>query len=221
MSYYAKGSLIALTLDLKLRQDTEGKVTLDDVMRECWSRWGQQGGGMPEDGFESVCAEVSGLDLEDFFDATVRGTGDLPLRALLAGHGVTYQLRAAKGHSDKGGKCAEKDEQPSPWLGATLEDRNGQATFTVVHNHGPAERAGVAPGDVAVALDGLALTLSNCDRRMRTYRDGDDLELVLFRGDELMTTRVELANRPETTCYLKMAVDEDTVALRDAWLTGD
>ena len=71
VSYYAKGSLVALALDLKLRSETEGKITLDDVMKECWSRWGESGEGMPEDGFESVATEVSGIDLGDFLDALI------------------------------------------------------------------------------------------------------------------------------------------------------
>ena len=57
VSYYAKGSLIALALDLKLRAGTEGQVSLDDVMKACWERWGDGGQGMPEDGFEAMAAE--------------------------------------------------------------------------------------------------------------------------------------------------------------------
>jgi predicted metalloprotease with PDZ domain len=220
VSYYAKGSLIALVLDLKLRAETEGKISLDDVMKECWKRWGETGEGMPEKGFEDVCEEVSGIGLGDFFDATVRGTGELPLESMLAGHGVEMHLRAATGREDKGGKPAKNTEPAGPWIGANLEARDGKLTFTVIHNGGPAEKAGVAPGDVAVALDGFALTLSNCDRRMRSYRDGDILELVLFRGDELITTMVELAARPENTCYLALALDADGEerSRRDAWL---
>ena len=220
VNYYAKGSLIALVLDLKIRTESDGAATLDDVMQACWKRWGESGEGMPEDGFEAVCEEVTGIGLGDFFNASVRGTGELPLESMLAGHGVSLRLRAATGRSDKGGKPASKDEPASPWLGASLEDSNGKPTFTVIHNDGPAEHAGVAPGDIAVALDGYALTLSNCDRCLRSYRSGDELELVLFRGDELITTSVTLASRPETTCYLELAPDAEArvTARRDAWL---
>ena len=220
VSYYAKGSLIALCLDLKLRLETEGRTTLDDVMQACWDRWGQSGEGMPERGLEHVAAELSGLDLGDFFDATVRGTGELPLAALLASHGVGFHLRAAIGGKDEGGKPAGKDSGPAPWLGATLELQNGRPVFRTIPNGGPAELAGVAPGDIAVALDGLALTVENCDRRLRTYRVDDVLELVVFRGDELITTRVKLAAAPENTCYLQLDSDAGDAASqrRDAWL---
>jgi predicted metalloprotease with PDZ domain len=220
VSYYAKGALVALALDLTLRRDSAGRVSLDDVMQACWSRWGETGEGMPEDGFEAVCAEVSGLDLQAFFDVAVRGTEDLPLAELLASHGIEYRLRAMSGRKDKGGKPADAAAPPVAWLGARLEDVAGKTAFVAVHSGGPAERAGIAPGDVAVALDGLAFTLDNSDARLRGYAAGDALELVVFRGDELVTTQVTLADAPADTCYLSLATDADeaTIFRRKAWL---
>ena len=220
VSYYAKGALIALSLDLKLRKETQGKTTLDDVMRVCWERWGQSGLGMPEKGLEAVCAEVSGLNLDDFFDASVRGTGELPLKKLLASCGIKVRLRQASGNDDKGGKPAKKDDAPGPWLGASLLQRGSESVFAAVHNGGPAELAGVAPGDIAVALDGIALTAANCDRRLRTYRDKDTLELVVFRGDELLSMKIRLAEAPKNTCYLQIKPDagDKAEANRNAWL---
>ncbi len=220
VSYYAKGSLIALTLDLKLRTETEGRVSLDDVMKACWERWGDSAEGMPEDGFEVITAEVSGLDLDDFFDASVRGTGELPLETLLATHGIAYKLRPASGSTDKGGRKLDNSKQRSVWLGATLTATNGKSTFAAVMNGGPAELAGVAPGDEAVALDGLQLTAANADSRLKAYRDGDELELVVFRGDELLTTRIRLAAAPLDTCYLELIgdVELDVESRRMAWL---
>ena len=216
VSYYAKGALVALALDLKIRAASD--YSLDDVMRECWKRFGQTGEGMPERGLEAVCAEVTGLDLNDFFDASIRGTGELPLPRLLAKFGVEHHLRPAGDSKDKGGKPSDKDT--GPWLGATLSDNAGKSVFTVIANGGPAERAGIAPGDVAVALDGVALTAANYDRRLRTYRHGDRLELVVFRGDELLTTKVRLERAPETTCFLQLdkEAEADALARQAAWL---
>ena len=220
VSYYAKGSLIALALDLKIRSESNrgGTTSLDDVMKECWRRWGQSGEGMPEGGVEDVCAEVTGLDLSDFLDAAVRGTGELPLRDLLAQFAVAYHCRRAANRKDMGGKPSEK--QPGPWLGATLAEKSGKSVFTVISNGGPAELAGIAPGDTAVALDGIALSAANCDRRLRSYRDGDTLELVVFRGDELITTSIRLLNGPKDTCYLQIDSDADALATarQAAWL---
>ena len=220
VSYYAKGALVALTLDLKLRSETDRQVSLDDVMQTCWQRWGETRAGMPEHGFEIVCAEVSGFDLEDFFDAAVRGTGELPLEKMLASHGVALHLRHSTGPDDKGGKPAELDAQAEVWLGASLVDKDGRSEFTVVHNGGPAEQAGIAPGDVAVALDGLVLAAATCEKRLRSYRDGDVVEVVVFREDQLIVTELRLAAAPTNTCYLQLITDADekTELRRSVWL---
>jgi len=177
---------------------------------------------MPEDGFEVLCTEVSGLDLSDFLDAMVRGTGELPLQAMLSSHGIDYRIRRRSGRRDKGGTPVGREATAALWLGANLTERDGKLVFAVVMNGGPAELAGVAPGDVAVALDGVALTAANCDRRLRSYHDGDSLELVLFRGDDLITTSIKIAAAPDDTCYLTLVddVDADTESRRAAWLHG-
>ena len=61
---------------------------------------------MPEGGLEQVAAEIAGVDLADFFDALVRGTGELPLQTLLASHALDFHLRRAGSRTDKGGKPA-------------------------------------------------------------------------------------------------------------------
>lgn len=220
VSYYAKGALIALALDLKLRSETDARITLDDVMKECWSRWGETGEGMPEAGFESVATEVSGLDLGDFLDAMVRGTGELPLEALLHTHGVRYCLRAASGRNDKGGRNSSR--QRKVWLGASIAERDGKSMILSVANGSPAELAGVAPGDQAVALDGLLLKSANLDKRLRGYRNRDKFDITVFRGDELLTLSGRMQAAPENTCYLEMIDDVEiaTESLRMSWLHG-
>ncbi|MCP5081151.1 MAG: PDZ domain-containing protein, partial [Alphaproteobacteria bacterium] len=202
VSYYAKGSLIALALDLKLRSETAGRVSLDDVMQACWEKWGETGEGMPERGLEEVASEVSGLDLGDFFDATVRGTGELALEQLLHEHGVDYSLRRSTGRKDKGGNKAEAGKLPAVWLGANLAVRSGKPVFANISNGGPAECAGVSPGDELVALDGVRAQVAGSDTRIRRYRPGDKSELTVFRGDELLTLKLAWADAPEDTCYL-------------------
>jgi predicted metalloprotease with PDZ domain len=220
VSYYAKGALVALCLDLKLRNETAGRISLDDIMREAWKRWGESGEGMPEDGFERLCMEISGADLEDFFNATVRGTGELPIEPFLTSHGVDYRLRRSSGGSDKGGKPSGDGNLPAVWLGATLGARAGKPVFLAVHNGGPAEQAGISPGDELVALDGLRIDIAGCEARTRRYRPGDTSDLSVFRGDELISVRMKWAEAPTDTCYLKLndEVDDAVRSRRGDWL---
>ncbi len=219
VSYYTKGSLVALALDLKLRAETGG-CNLDVVMRECWRRYGETGAGMPERGLEAVAEELSGLDLGEFFARYVRGTEDPPLADLLGAVGVGYHLRKPTGAGDAGGKPAANSQQPLPWMGGRLTPDGDRAKLAVVLSGSPLQRAGVAAGDELVALDGLRATASSLPVLLRGYRPGDTAELTVFRQDELITFPVTLEEAPADTCYLTLAedADDDALARRREWL---
>ena len=219
VSYYKKGALVALALDLTLRSETGGDCSLDDVMRECWRRYGETGAGLPERGFETVCREVSGLALEDFFTDYVYGTEDPPLETLLARFGVRLNRRAASGMGDAGGKPAAKTVPT--WLGAALVDDGGRCTVRSVSNDSPAERAGIGPGDQLLAIDSLRITAATLDRRLADFEPGDVVTACLFRGDTFYETSIELAAPSATTVYLEIDPDnEDGKQMRRRWL-GD
>ncbi len=222
VSYYTKGSLIALALDLMLRLESSGKCSLDTVMRECWNQFGETGSGMPERGLESVACRLSSTDVSDFFTRYVRGIHELPLEQLLGKFGVKLCLRPAEGLRDKGGKPAKQGRKLHPWLGATLVNRNGRPVFSVVHSGSPAEQAGIAAADEAVAIDGLKVTASNIDSRLQGYHAGDTVQVTVFRGDELLRCGVRLEEPPADTCYLELIAESDTNTeqRRIAWLTG-
>ena len=220
VSYYAKGSLVALLLDLTIRRRTNGECSLDDVMRECWRRHGDTGVGLPERGLESVAAEVSSLDLSEFFERYVRGTDELPLADALADCGVQTHFRTAADAQDMGGKPAAPGRTEGPWLGSNLIARDGGSVFGPVTAGSPAERAGLSPGDEAISLDGLRLTAANIQARLVRYEPGDVVTLDVFRQDELKRLSVTLDEAPKTTCYLTINDDADAnaAARRQAWL---
>lgn len=220
ISYYAKGSLIALALDMTIRHESQGRYSLDDVMRECWMQFGESGTGMPERGLESIARSTTGLELADFFDRYVRGVADLPLAGLLKTVGVNLHLRAATNSKDTGGKPADDAINTWPWFGATLVSANGADRFAVVHAKSPAEKSGIAPGDEPVAIDGLRLTASNFDARLADHRAGDTVTVTVFRDHKLTRHRVRLGKPPEDTCYLALdsTADDEREKERFKWL---
>lgn len=113
VSYYAKGALMALALDLLIRRDTGGAKSLDDVMRALWERHGRTGIGLEERGFEALAMAVTGLDLTDFFRQALDSTADLDLAPLLAELGIGLRLRAARQGKDFGGLALSGEQSPS------------------------------------------------------------------------------------------------------------
>jgi predicted metalloprotease with PDZ domain len=216
VSYYVKGALIALALDLTLRR--AGVATLDDVMRALWQRHGKPGVGVPEGGFEAVAAQTAGVDLTDFFSKYVHGTADLPLAELLAPFGVDVMLRAGEGAKDKGGSPG-KSKTSRAWLGAVLAT-GAEPRLKHVLTDGPAERAGLAAGDTLVAIDGIRATAESLERVLKSRRADDVVSVQAFRRDELMEFSVELDAAPRDTCWLALADDagSDARARRSAWL---
>ena len=132
VSYYTKGSLVALCLDLTLRR--EGKTTLDDVMRALWKRCA--GGPMTEADLRAELASLAGRSFDNELDQWVHSTAELPLAELLAAHGV-----------------ALKPEQPqlAQRLGLRVTENHSVQLKTVLRG-GPAEKAGMAAGDEWLGL---------------------------------------------------------------------
>ncbi len=223
VSYYTKGALVALALDLTLRRGTQGRISLDDVMHALWQRHGKAGRGVEEDAIEKLAAEVSGLDLSGFFHAALRSTADLPLAELLADVGVTFLLRPAESDSDKGGKPAKKSLnvlKQQPTLGARLIDNGGEVKLAAVFDASAAQGAGLSAGDVIIAVDGLKVTRTSLEKRIAASRPGDRLTVHAFRRDELFETTLLLIVPLADTCELILKTDADPqiLARRQAWL---
>jgi len=184
VSYYAKGSLVALGLDLSIRARTEGKRSLDDVMRTLWQRYGRdffngKPKGVTPAGVEALIDEVAGAKMKSFIDKYVKGTEDVPLAKLLAPFGVDY-----------------KDERKSskPSLDANIGRDGADAKLSAVHEGGAAHRAGLSALDLLVAIDGLRVSgsPSNLEVLLSRYKVGDTVQVHAFRRDELMTFSVKL-----------------------------
>jgi len=217
ISYYTKGALVALALDLTMRR--AGKTSLDDVLRELWRRYGARGVGVAEDGFEALAIELGGADLARFFAAAIRGTDDLPLAELLGAFGVRLEFRAALGPEDKGGTPRSGNGELLS-LGVGFREHGLGLEITTVLDGGSAQRAGLNPGDVLLAVDRLKVSERNLKRRLARFESGERVTASVFRGDELIEVGLVLRPAPLDTCYL--AVDEqaapDAAQRRRAWL---
>jgi predicted metalloprotease with PDZ domain len=92
-----------------------------------------------------------------------------------------------------------------------------------VFNGGPAERAGLAAGDVVVAVDGLRATASLLEQLATSRGAGETVSVHAFRRDELLTAAVVLEPAPLDTCWLEVDADADepTRDRRLAWLGAE
>ncbi len=192
VSYYAKGALVALALDLILRYRTDGRCSLDDVMRALWQRYGRTGEGVAEDGIERLAAELSGLNLDDFFDVALRSTRDLELDKLLKRFGIDLLWQVPEPSGDF-----------SPNLGAAFRDENGFPRLQQVHEGRAAQRAGLAPGDLLLAIDGIHRPAPSLESWLKRLPVGEALCAHVLRGDALHTHTLTLDEAPAEDCHLR------------------
>ena len=217
VSYYSKGAMIALALDLMLR--STGDSSLDDIVRALWSRFGQQAKGLPEDGLEALAEEIGGAVIREFVHAAIEGTDDPDLAGLFESFGLRMCLRPAEGPADRGGTPPGKDAGKTG-IGATCQADGAGLKLTLVPEGQAAQQAGLAPGDIVVALDGIQARLATLTSRLGRYAAGDEITVSYFRGDELRETALIIQAQPDDTCYIEVSDDADSkqLALRRAWL---
>ena len=204
VSYYAKGALVALALDLRLR--AEGKGTLDDVLRLLWTRSG--GGPIDEADIGGALEAVGGRAYTDELAAWVHGRDDLPLRDLFAAVGIEWQASP-------------------PTLAQRLGMRVSESALTGIKathvlRDSAAERAGFAPGDEILAIGGWRLR--RLDEALRVAEPGEAVSVLVSRDQRVSVLPLEwpATGAVSGTVALKAAAKPvpEALALYRAWLAG-
>ena len=225
VSYYTKGSLVAFGLDVSLRVQSHDRLCLDDLMRHLWREFGKTGRGIPERGIEHEIAAILGQPMAEFFDCYVYGTEELPLAEWFAHLGIGFRLRAAKDDTDTGGTSAAlPTREPPVSLGARYESNDGGLKLTTVFAGSAAQRAGLASGDIVIALDGEKLNSSNLQGLLKRV-DGEHAELHYFRRGRLTMTQLPINKAIADTCDLWLLPEDqlasDVLRRRNAWLRSN
>ncbi|MBI2263760.1 MAG: M61 family metallopeptidase, partial [Armatimonadetes bacterium] len=178
LSYYIKGCLLGLLLDLKIRHSTLDRKSLDDVIRLLGERFAKRNDGFTTEDLEALVLETGGESLSGFFDDYVRGVKELPLSNALSHAGLLLS-----------GKPPRKD---SPSLDVSLGDASGFPEVREIPPGSLAQQGGLDSGDVIIAVEGRRVTLSTLPEILSDYRIGDQVRITFFRREELRETRVTL-----------------------------
>ena len=213
VSYYLKGELVALALDLALRRAGH---SLDELLAALRARF--EAAGVPEDGVEQVAAELLGREAaRAFFDRHVRGTAPLALDLDLVG--LRLLRRPAAAFDDKGGAPRPEDGRPpAGWLGASLAT-GPKLTVTSVSEGSPAWKAGLYAEDEILAEGGFRVDRAALWDRLCEHGPAGAVRLTVFRRDELVEVEVPLGEAPEDTVWLEPAAEASPAqrAAFEAW----
>jgi predicted metalloprotease with PDZ domain len=217
ISYYTKGEVLGIVLDLLIRRETRGRASLDDVMRRMYeefyvrspnANYYLRGRGYTGEDFERAASAVAGTDLHDFFVRYVRETDSPPYDEAFAAVGLRLVREPAR---EPYGAGITLDFQ-EPQSAKILNIRNGSA----------AEDAGLKQGDVIVSLGGENITHGTWVSALNRHRQGSRVPITVRRDRQ--TIRITLTLGPPDRHHYRIEELKDaspeTRALRAAWMKG-
>jgi len=217
ISYYPKGELVGMVLDLIIRGKSNGKGSLELALRRMYEEfyvnspkatYYLRGRGYTPEDFQRVASEVAGVDLSDFFARHVRDVETLPYDEAFGYVGLRLVRSVAREPYSAGVTLDWKDEE-SLMIGS-------------VRNYSPAEDAGLQAGDEVMSLGGKNIKRENWLLALGRYKEGNRIPIVVKRDRQTIRTTLVLG-LPDRFEYRLEEIKDATpaqVALRQAWLSG-
>ena len=189
LSYYNKGLVVGLLLDIELRKRTANKIGLVDVLKDLLAQCQKSGRGYAEGEIERTASQLAKSDLSSFFERALRSTDELQ---------ITEQLAV-------GGILAEAAVSKSATLGIGWDlSQAGQAKIGIVTPQGPAAKAGLLPGDVVLSVDGQSLD-TLLGGAVTSQKPGDTLRLTYQRTGVTQQATLTLGTEEATSFRLRPA----------------
>jgi predicted metalloprotease with PDZ domain len=216
ISYYPKGELIGMVLDLLIRGRTKGKSSLDDVMRRMYdefyvkspnSSYYLRGRGYQTEDLERVIVDVAGAEFHDFFKRHVRSVEALPYDEAFGYAGLRVVKTMAK----------------EPFnAGLSIEFEGDAAMIENVRNNSPAENAGLQKNDEIVSLAGRKVTKDSWLKTLARYKKGDAVAIVVKRDRRTIKAEMILGEPERFEYRIEDAanVTAQQREIRTAWLSG-
>ena len=208
ISYYNKGEVLGVLLDLRIRQLTEGRRSLRDLFQWMNENYAKQGRFFPDsDGVQQAAEATTGQSFAEFFHDYVAGVLELPYSAYFQFVGL--QVAETTVHSSTPGFT-------------TSTGFDGQPEVASVDANSDAQRAGVIIGDRVVEVDGRPATAS-LDDQLSRMRAGTTVKLSLANQRGRRTVKLKLTSRQEQIYILQdtPSVTAEQRAHRVAWVHGD
>ncbi len=207
ISYYLKGAVVVWAMDLELLARTDGKVGVDQLLAELWATWGSRDVGYPErEALFDIARRLAGEPhggWERWWAHHVQGTGEVQIDEACAGAGLRLVPSGGGG----------------PWFGMDVGPGE-RLVVTTVREDGPS--AGVlSPGDELLAFDGERVLGADLTERVRGFRVGQTVTVLLSRDGRVLTRTlpVGLAPPTELKTELNSAIQAHEQRVRDAWLS--
>lgn len=185
ISYYNKGMLAAVLLDLEIRKSSDH--SLDDVMRMLYNdMYIKEGRGFTIEEFVKICSQLADKDMTEFFDDVVYSLKPL-----------NYEI-----FNDFGLDLLKKKENINqPWSGVTSKLKGEQVIVTNIVSNSPGVESGLSVNDEIIAINGWRLK-SKLEDYVTKFNNGERLSISYSRDGKVHSTKMRLLSNPEVKCEL-------------------
>jgi predicted metalloprotease with PDZ domain len=206
ISYYDKGAALGLLLDLKIRNETTNRRSLDDVMRALYQKYyKERKRGFTDQEFREECDSAAGIPLSEVFEyaTTVR---DIDYRKYFAYAGLDIDVAPIA--------------QPGAFLGADAQFQDGNLVISSVEWDSPAQHAGLMAQDQILALDGTRVNAKSLEETLKLKKAADKIHVLLSRRGTIREIDVVLGQKMERSFKIKPAANPAAIqaAILDDWL---
>jgi predicted metalloprotease with PDZ domain len=208
VSYYGKGALVGLLLDVQIRKLTSDRKSLDDVMRMAYERYSGET-GFTQSQFRQVVSDVAGQDLGHWIAERIDQPGELNYDEFLEWFGLRFAP-------------AKENSEPAPaWLGMDTRQQDGRLYVASVRRDGPGCLGGVNAEDELLAINGYRVTGESAADRLKAFHPGDELAIMVSRRDRILSLAVTAGEAPGEDRW-KLEVDPEATGEQKsrlaAWL---
>lgn len=210
VSYYTKGSLIALWLDLTIREKSDGQYSLDTLMKELWIHFGKTNIGTTEDDFINIANILCNDDIRDEFTQILHHAERVNLQPLLQAVGIEF---TASKFSKINGVETTKSDKYIPYIGALYTTSPQGLKITQVLENSPAAKAGIAVNDVLIALDNMQVTEKSLQSVAEHLPEDTKVNCHYFRDDQLIASTLRFIDSPTSA----VTITESNSELSAKW----
>ena len=181
ISYYDKGDIVMMMLDLEIRRSSGGAKSMDDVMRFLNTEFAKKNRNYSPQDFQRIAEQHAGKSLDDFFRRYVRGREEIDYNSIFQSFGIRLET-------------AVPNAKPQATLGANLTQTGERLTVSAIPVGTPAYEQGLNTSDQIIAIDGIRATQQFLNSYLAEKKPGDKIKLTVFRFDDLREIEITLGS---------------------------
>ncbi len=203
-TYYTKGAIIALLIDIEMRLKSNHEKNLDDFFKYLYENVYKKNQTFVLESFYNYIKEYSNIDFSDFFENYVTGIDELPIAEYLDRIGLDLKV-----------------DSEIPFFGIKLDAKNSKAALvSFVYPNSPADKLKISRGDQLVSIDREMINKENWSELLNNVNLKEDYEIKWYHNNQLNTSTVKLKNKRVSKYSIQRKTDitDEQEKFIETWL---